>query len=70
MILLDADDYRMISGSKFGYSILIAHLNSFIFEHAISLENKLEFDFKKLLVSRFLSLANEVFLFYFFVHKY
>lgn len=59
-ILLDADDFNIINGSKFACSILFSHLNGFIFEHVNNIERQVEFDFKKLLMSKFFSLTNEV----------
>ncbi len=59
-ILLDQADSQLAGQSKLAYTILIAHVNAYIFEHTNETENKLEFDFKKLLVEKFLSLGNEV----------
>ena len=59
-ILLDSAYFEVAVQSRFAYTILIAHVNSYIFEHANKEENKLEFEFKKLLVGKFLSLGNEV----------
>ena len=60
-VLLDPNEFQLISKSKLGYGILIVSLNSFIFEHINKVEHKVEFDFKKLLVTQFLSLNNQVF---------
>ena len=59
-LLLDKSEFDMIANSKFAYTLIISHLNSFIFEHTNRLERKVEFDFKKLLVTHFLSLQNMV----------
>ena len=59
-ILLDSADSELASKSKFAYSILVAHLNAYIFEHTNELDNKLEFEFKKLLIQKCMSLSNEV----------
>jgi hypothetical protein len=59
-VLLDPNDYRLICKSKLAYAILVASLNSFIFEHVNILEHKVEFDFKKLLVKQFMSFGDQV----------
>lgn len=60
-ILLDPTDFQMVSQSKLGYGIIVAHINSFIFEHTTNLENnKIEFEFKKLLFTKIQSLNNQV----------
>ncbi len=59
-VLLDPNDYKLISKSKLAYAIIVASLNSFIFEHVNQSERPVEFDFKKLLVKQFLSLGDQV----------
>lgn len=59
-ILFDSGDVEIASRSRFAYTIIIAHLNSFIFEQTNEKDHKLEYDFKKLLVQKFLALGNEV----------
>lgn len=59
-VLLDPTEYQLVSQSKLAYTILIASLNSFIFEHVNQVERQIEFDFKRLLVKQFFSLNNEV----------
>ncbi len=59
-IILDQADSDFAIQSKFAYTILIGHLNTYIFEQTNINENKLEYDFKKLLVQRFVSIGNEV----------
>ena len=60
-ILLDPTDFQMVSQSKLGYGIIVAHINSFIFEHTTNLENnKIEFEFKKLLFTKIQLLNNQV----------
>lgn len=59
-VILDRSDLALISNSKLAYVILVAHLNSYIFEHTNKYENKINFDFKKLLVKNFQSLENQV----------
>ena len=59
-ILLDPNDFEFVSKSRFAYAVLISHLNSFIFEHLNDLERQVEFDFKKLILSRIFTLGNEV----------
>ncbi|CAF0788208.1 unnamed protein product [Brachionus calyciflorus] len=59
-VLLDPNDFKLVCGSKLGYTILVACLNSFIFEHINKLENKVEFDFKKLLVTHFYNLNEKL----------
>lgn len=62
-ILLDPQEFQLVSQSKLGYTILIAHLNAFIFEHVNQLDEtkkQVEFEFKKLLLKQFLSMCSEV----------
>lgn len=59
-VLLDPNDFKLISSSKLAYAIIVANLNSFVFEHINKLENKVEFDFKKLLVKKILSLSGQI----------
>lgn len=61
-VLLDSNDFRLVSQSKLAYGILVANLNSFVFEHINKLEHKVEFDFKKLMVKQFLCLNDKVIL--------
>ena len=59
-ILLDSADFELVARSRFAYAVLVAHLNSFIFEHKDSKTHEVEFGFKKLLVQKFLSVGDEV----------
>jgi hypothetical protein len=59
-LLLDPTDFQHISNSKIGYTIIVASLNSFIFEQINQVEKKVELEFKTLLVKQFLSLNNQV----------
>jgi len=60
-LILDQNDFSLLCDSKFGYTIIVSHLNSFIYEHTNQVERKIEFDFKRLLVTHFMSLQNQVF---------
>jgi hypothetical protein len=62
-LILDQNDFNLICHSKLAYTIIVSHLNSFIFEHTNQVERKVEFEFKKLLVTHFMSLQNQVFFF-------
>jgi hypothetical protein len=74
-MLLNGDDYEVVSQSNFAYTVAIAHLNAFIFEHTSQVDNKIEFEFKHLLITKFNAIKNEVniqvffmnFLFYYFL---
>lgn len=57
-LLLDPTEYQHIRESKLGYTILVAHLNSFVFEHVNPAERRVEFEFKQLLVRKFLALPD------------
>lgn len=59
-ILLDPNDFKLVSASRLGYTILIANLNAFVFEHINKLEKKVEFDFKKILVKNFMNLNEKI----------
>lgn len=68
-IMLDIADSELATKSKFAYSILVAHLNAYIFEQTSELDNKIEFEFKRLLVQKFMSLSNAVsFIFFVIAH--
>ena len=69
-LILDQNEYNMIRSSKLAYTVIISNLNSFIFEHTNPLERQVEYEFKKLLVTHFLSLQNQVkIIFNFFLKK-
>lgn len=57
-LLLDPTEFQHIRESKLGYSILVAHLNSFVFEHVNPTERRVEFEFKQLLIRKFLALPD------------
>lgn len=57
-LLLDPTEFQHISRSKLGYSILIAHLNSFLFEHVSPKERSVEYEFKQVLAKRFSAIMN------------
>ncbi|RNA07214.1 RNA polymerase II-associated 1 [Brachionus plicatilis] len=59
-LMLDPNDFKLVSESTLGYAILVASLNSFIFEHINKFENKVEFDFKKLLATNFMKLNEKI----------
>jgi hypothetical protein len=68
---LEPDQFELVSKSKFSYTILIAHLNSFIFEIVNPIENKIEYEFKKLLIRKFLSSPSQVeFINYYYLFIY
>lgn len=57
--LLDPTEFQHVVKSKLGYTIIVAHLNSFLFEHVNQTERRVEFEFKQLLVKRFAAYPSE-----------
>ena len=59
--LLNEASFNMIKDSKFAYVIAVSHVNAYLFDHLLLMNNESEINFKKYLFKQFSSIQNEVY---------